>query len=378
MNTKSNLLKSIFISLILLMGVNNAWGATQTYVAGEYIYIKNFRPSGWNDGYWILSNSYAWAHMWGGTAGEHDYLFELYSGTAGSSGAIYRAKVTTGGTYTNVIFTRNSSNKGPWDDKWNQTGDIVLDGSRNCFTDFAAGGVNKTCSEYAATPTAATLTLAGAISGDGSQANPYNVNEGVNYTLTASGTFPDPGNTPEYAFNNETYSNTNTKTVSFTSGTTSYYANVRAAEGTTPSEAKKVTIYLNVVAAEVLSTITITTNPAEGGRIEVDGQPFTPGNTVQVGATATKQVTTIPNEGYGVTSWEFKGAAKYITGSNTVTLASDGSGKTGELIANYIPLSRNIQFDKQSGEGGTETATVTYTQNDYSVNPIITPKRAKR
>ena len=364
------------ILILLLMGVSNVWGATQTYVAGEYIYIKNFKPSGWGD-CWITSNGYAWAHMWGGTADVHDYLFELYSGTAGSSGAIYRAKVTTGGTYTNVIFTRNSSNKGPWDDKWNQTGDIVLDGSSNCFTSFTANQTTKTCSNYAAAPTAATLTLAGAISGDGSQANPYNVNEGVNYTLTASGTFPDPGNTPEYAFNNnETYSKTNTKTISFTSGTTSYYANVRAAESTEYSEAKKVTIYLNVIAAEVLSTITITTNPAEGGRIEVDGDPFTPGNTVQVGATTTKEVTTIPNEGYGVTSWEFKGAAKYITGSNTVTLASDGSGKDGELIANYIPLSRNIKFDKQSGEGGTDDVTVTYTKNDYSPASVVAPTRA--
>ena len=364
------------ILILLLMGVNNAWGATQTYVAGEYIYIKNFVPSGWGSTTWILSNSYAWAHMWGGTAGEHDYLFELYSGTAGASGAIYRAKVTTGGTYTNVIFTRNSSNKGPWDDKWNQTGNIVLDGSSNCFTAFTADNTTKTCSKYAADPTAATLTLAGAISGDGSQANPYKVYEGENYTLTASGTFPDPGNTKQYAFNNTTYSTTNTKTVSFALGTTSYYANVRAAEGTTYSTAKKVTIYLNVIAAEVLSTITITTNPAEGGRIEVDGDPFTPGNTVQVGATTTKEVTTIPNEGYGVTSWEFKGAAKYITGSNTVTLASDGSGKDGELIANYIPLSRNIKFDKQSGEGGTDDVTVTYTKNDYSPASVLAPTRA--
>ena len=365
------------ILILLLMGVNNAWGATQTYVAGEYIYIKNFVPSGWGSTTWILSNSYAWAHMWGGTAGEHDYLFELYSGTAGASGAIYRAKVTTGGTYTNVIFTRNSSNKGPWDDKWNQTGNIVLDGSSNCFTSFTADGTTKTCSKYAAAPTAATLTLAGAVSGDGSQANPYNVYEGENYTLTASGTFPDPGNTKQYAFNNTTYSTTNTKTVSFTSGTTSYYANVRAAEGTIYSTAKKVTIYLNVIAAEVLSTITITTNPAEGGHVKVDGEPFTPGHTVQVGVTTTKQVTTIPNEGYGVIEWGVSDRnIVIINGGHTVTLKSDGSGRDGTLTARYKPLSRNIKFDKQSGEGGTDAATVTYTQNDYSPTPVVAPKRA--
>lgn len=291
MNTKSNLLKSFFISLILLVGTTSAWGATQTYVAGEYIYIKNFVPSGWGSTTWILSNSYAWAHMWGGTAGAQDYLFELYSGTAGSSGAIYRAKVTTGGTYTNVIFTRNSSNKGPWSDKWNQTGDIVLDGSSNCFTGFTDGSTGKTCSKYAATPTAATLTLDGAISGDGSQANPYNVYEGVDYTLTASGTFPDPGNTKQYAFNNTTYSTTNTKTVSFALGTTSYYANVRAAENTTYSTAKKVTIYLNVIHPTYSYTITA----GAGGSVTPTSGTVAQGSGVPIEAT--------PNDGYAFDKW---------------------------------------------------------------------------
>lgn len=291
MNTKSNLLKSIFISLILLVGTTSAWGTTQTYVAGEYIYIKNFVPSGWGSTTWILSNSYAWAHMWGGTAGEHDYLFELYSGTAGTSGAIYRAKVTAGGTYTNVIFTRNSSNKGPWTDKWNQTENIVLDGSSNCFTSFTADGTSKTCSKYADAPTAATLTLAGAISGDGTQANPYTVYVGENYTLTASGTFPDPGNTKQYAFNNTTYSTTNTKTVSFALGTTSYYANVRAAESTTYSTAKKVTIYLNVIEPTYSYTVTA----GAGGSVTPTSGTVAQGSGVTIEAT--------PDDGYEFDKW---------------------------------------------------------------------------
>lgn len=127
---------------------------------------------------------------------------------------------------------------------------------------------------------------------------------------------------------------------------------------------------------EILSTITITTNPAEGGYVTVDDESFTPGNTVQVGVTTTCTVTTTANEGYGVAAWEFKGAAEWKGGQNTVTLASDGSGEVGELIANYIPLSRNINFDKQSGEGGTDAATVTYTQNDYSPTSVVAPTRS--
>lgn len=321
MNTKSNLLKSIFISLILVMGVNNAWGATQTYVAGEYIYIKNFVPTGWGTTTWILSNSYAWAHMWGGTAGEHDYLFELYSGTAGSSGAIYRAKVTTGGTYTNVIFTRNSTKNGPWQDKWNQTGDIVLDGSSNCFTAFTSGGTGRTYSNVAVAPTAATLTLDGAISGDGSQANPYNVYEGVNYTLTASGTFPDPGNTKQYAFNNTTYSTTNTKTVSFTSGTTSYYANVRAKEGSEYSTAKKVTIYLNVIQPTYSYTVTA----GEGGTVSPASGTVAQGSGVTITAT--------PDDGYEFNNWTATNGtlANANSASTTFTPSANNANATASF-----------------------------------------------
>ena len=157
-------------------------------------------------------------------------------------------------------------------------------------------------------------------------------------------------------------------------GTGESYTNEQEVQNLTADNNGTINLYAQW--NEKLSTITITTNPAEGGRVEVDGLPFTPGNTVQVGVTTTKQVTTIPNEGYGVTSWEFKGAAEWQGGQNTVTLASDGSGEDGELIANYIPLSRNINFDKQSGEGGTDAATVTYTQNDYSPTSVVAPTRS--
>ncbi len=128
---------------------------------------------------------------------------------------------------------------------------------------------------------------------------------------------------------------------------------------------------------EILSTITITTNPAEGGFVTVDEKSFTPGNTVQVGVTTTCTVTTTANEGYGVIEWGVSdGNIVIINGGHTVTLKSDGSGRNGTLTARYTPISRNIQFDKQSGEGGTDDVTVTYTQNDYSVNPVSIPTRA--
>ena len=127
---------------------------------------------------------------------------------------------------------------------------------------------------------------------------------------------------------------------------------------------------------EILSTITITTNPAEGGRIEVDGQQFTPGNTVQVGVATTKKVTAVPNEGYGVAAWGVSNREIVnASGGATVTLKSDGSGSTGTLTANFIGLEYTITFDKQEGTEGTDKATVRYMGNEYSVSPVVTPTR---
>ena len=141
-NFKTNPLwiRLLIMTFMLLAGAGNAWGATRTFSSGDYIYIKNFKPNGWGD-YWFTSTQkYGWAHMWGGTAGDNDYSFELYSGTAGSSGAIYRAKITKAGTYTKIIFTRNTSNNGVWNDKTNQTGDLDLPSTGNRLTALNNGG----------------------------------------------------------------------------------------------------------------------------------------------------------------------------------------------------------------------------------------------
>ena len=134
------------------------------------------------------------------------------------------------------------------------------------------------------------------------------------------------------------------------------------------------TIY--AVYTEILSTITIVTNPAEGGSVTVDDKPFTPGNTVQVGVATTKKVTAVPNDGYGVAAWGVSNKdIVNISGANTVTLKSDGSGSTGTLYANFIGLEYTITFDKQSGTDGTDKATVRYMGNEYSVNPVEAPTR---
>lgn len=122
---------------MLLVGAGTAWGAVE-FAEGDYIYFENNSncPTNGNSTgstNWIISGSYAYAYMWNGTAGTQLYLFELYSGTANSVGAIYRAKVTVAGTYEKVIFTRGNKNNLTtstlWSNIWNQTSDLTLSGN---------------------------------------------------------------------------------------------------------------------------------------------------------------------------------------------------------------------------------------------------------
>ena len=114
----------------------------QTFNNGDYIYIINFKPDGYQDCWIPATNGEAWAHMWDSNDIAIDIQFELYDGTAGAEGAVYRAKVTSTKDYVGFIITRNHSDAtGPWNGSWKaQTGDMTFDGITNCFSSFSVGG----------------------------------------------------------------------------------------------------------------------------------------------------------------------------------------------------------------------------------------------
>lgn len=124
-------------------------GASQTFAAGDYIYIKNFKPASNWTAYWFADDINEWVHLWNDSTGaSFDAMFELIEGTANSADAVYGAKITNGGTFDHVIFTRAGGTDSPWDDERNRTGNIVLDGKNNCFTNMTVGGTSFTGSVY--------------------------------------------------------------------------------------------------------------------------------------------------------------------------------------------------------------------------------------
>ena len=172
------------------------------------------------------------------------------------------------------------------------------------------------------------------------------------------------------AFTRTGYTFTGWNTNANGSGTA--YNDGQSAQNLTAENEGTVTLYAQW--EEILSTITIIVS--EGGKVTVDGEDFVSGNTVQVGVATTKKVTAVPNDGYGVATWGVSNREIVnISGANTVTLKSDGSGSTGTLYANFIGLEYTITFDKQSGSDGTDKATVRYMGNEYSVNPVEAPTR---
>ncbi len=376
MKTKKFLKQALTLLLTLLMllsttslGLSAAQvelastGATVTYTAGEYIYLKNFVPSGWGSTTWILSNSYAWAHMWGGTAGTQDYLFELYSGTAGASGAIYRAKVTTGGTYTNVIFTRNSTNSGPWNDKWNQTGDIVLSSSNyNCWTGFTSGGTGKEGSHYPVAPSGVTAVATGVNGGSGTSSDPYLVAPGAEFTITLTGTKADPGmegfgwninstSSKAASTTEETWSQT--QTAPATAGTTSTYTGYAwnyeySTSYYSSSYATSNTIYVKTVA----NNYSFTASAGEGGSVSPTSGTVTAGESVSLTAT--------PDTGYTFDEWTFTNGTGTTTATTTFTPSADGA--TAHATFKRIPCT--VTVDNVTGGTVTVTGDGPYYYND--------------
>ena len=130
----------LIMALMLLLGTSSAWG--RNYDGTEKLYFKMDAVSWWNCGtdgnqnfaYFFnnSTNKNAWS--------EHAVKVENY---------IYYVLVPKG-DWQHVILTRNSVTSSPsFSNKYNQTGDIAIDASKNYITNFGEGSTSATWSTYA-------------------------------------------------------------------------------------------------------------------------------------------------------------------------------------------------------------------------------------
>lgn len=132
---------------------NNYQQAVTTYnvrqfSSGEFIYLKNYSPSCISDN-WICSLAqYAYLYMWGGTAGVHTYRFNFVSGYGEeyATDAKYGAEIETAGTYAYLIITRGnvSCTDGSFPEKYNQTGNIAIDPTKNYISSYECSSSSVT------------------------------------------------------------------------------------------------------------------------------------------------------------------------------------------------------------------------------------------
>lgn len=129
---KTNLLKSIFISLILVLGVSNAWAA-RTFKSGEKIYFKDAKDKNLNNSTWKVSDGNIYAYFWNNSENAWSSYGNLVSGSWNAENAIYEFTVPgSEKTYTKMLFTRGTGT-GFGNGKWNQTGDQTPNDGQNIF-----------------------------------------------------------------------------------------------------------------------------------------------------------------------------------------------------------------------------------------------------
>ena len=100
---------------------------------------------------------------------------------------------------------------------------------------------------------------------------------------------------------------------------------------------------------EILTIVTLTAQPAEGGSFTVNGTSKASGSTVNVGVTTSYSVKAIANTGYTFDSWTRTSNVSAAGSGNAVTLKADGTGGTGTLYAKFKANTYTITYKDQGG-----------------------------
>ena len=338
---KSNLLKSIFISLILVMGVANMSAATITSDGTARLYF-NMSSINW----WVASNG----------DGNFGYFFNNSTGKNAWSahsvkhdGNTYYV-VIPAGTWAGVILTRNNTSTSPsWNNKWNQTGDITLSSTSNYISKFSEGSASVTWGTAIKPSSTGSLTTSST-----------SVNIGANVTLTPSLT----SNQTINDINSTTYSISPNSGASISGNTfTATKAGTYTVTATITYNPDGYTSLTSTVSPTVTIEVnpwTITWNPNEGS--------VTPTSSTYDGATAVS-LPTPTRTGYNFDGWYT--AASGGTKINDIgTTTKPTSNVT--YYAHWTPKTYAITLN---ANGGASNGSATATYNKNTVTNLTQPTR---
>ena len=379
-------IRLLIMTFMLLVGTSSAWAGKAYSNDYVYLYVGNF--TSWkNDNAQFKVTLNTWDHTGGGSK------YYVCMTAVPNMTNYYYAKITNG------ISALNNSVYGMWfyrcgscsgsgtggNDGWNDffvsdtSGDSgeMKDGKNLARVSGWSSGALDT--NFALTPSSVTLKVtSGATGGTGTQNDPYLVEVGTQFTLSASNlTFnpADPEMVGRYNFGTSTTSaptgtsTTSTQTASSTANTTKqYYVSVRGYyNGVYSSSYKTASVYVKTVAS----------------CIDPQASDFTytaPANLVYNGSAKAATVTWESGTGTGtITKYYKSGSGSYITtaptaiGTYTVAVKTTAAGNYC-ATSDYVevgsftitcaqPVAANFNYTAPSNlvyNGSAKTATVTW------------------
>ena len=328
---KTNLLKSIFISLILLVGATNAWATNGTISGGSIIYLNSGGSSIWDQ-------ASAWFSVYFMDANKSTTKFVSMTKVTGN---YYYAEVPSG-TWTYVIFVRNNptDKTADWTNVWNQTADLNTQSDKNLYTitgwSYGSWGTYK--------PTSNGSLVASSTS----------VNTGINVTLTPSLT----SNTTYNEIKSTSYSITPSSGASINGNT--FNATVAGTYTVTATITYNAKGYSSLTST-VSPTVTITVKPwtitwnANGGSVS-------PATSEYDGATAVS-LPTPTRTGYNFDGWYT--AASGGTKINDIGTTTKPTNNV-TYYAHWTPKNYTITLDANGGASD-GSATATYNSNTVTI-----------
>ena len=309
---KSNLLKSIFISLILLVGATSAWAANLYLLPNSNWTTDNARFAAY-----FFGNGEKWVSM---------------SETVTVGGTKYY-KVAAPSGYPNVIFCRMnpSASANNWNNKWNQTGDLTVPtNGQNLFS----------------VPSGAW---------DGSTTTWGNIELTITYkdqgNVTFSGTH-DSGKPTKHIYDG---GGTTLKNASKTGYTfEGWYKEAACTNKVTSLGATAYTANITLYAKWTENTYNVTISAGTGGTVSPSGSKT-------IGQVTETTVTATPDANYEFVNWTATGGvvvANTSSASTTITATAAGT-----LKANF----RSTATNSLTVEAGTGIESVTGSEDPVTL-----------
>lgn len=331
MKTKlSFLARSVILLWMLVVGSFNAQ-ASITSDGNTYIYIKNFKPSGWTD-CWKCPLVEVYCYFYTGAVNDWSNKAELVSGTENGIDAIYRVNVPSG-TWSTIIITRGIAPS--WDEGkiYNQSGDITIPDNKNYIQTFAEGSTSATWDFYS---TNFTVTYNGNGSDIGDVPATSTADDEGHVTIAGQGTLGRTG----YSFVNW---NTNPD------GSGNSYS-----PEATPTINSNLTLYAQW--EELMHTVTV--SAGDNGRVNI--------TSASVGISTNATIIATPDDDYRFVSWTKTGnvtIANVNDATTTITATGDDATVTAnfEKIPEYVDITVAVRTTGKAKEfWNSDEATTAY------------------